>query len=129
GTIEKSLYAKKQYELLLEQTRMREELQGNESGSLAATDNMQKIVELAESPSTLYKTASAERKRELLKTMLSNLTVSGKNVEITLAIPFRIISERQKILNGGANRGTCRTWEVVMEQLLEHFTTATTSTR
>ena len=45
-----------------------------------------KTVELAKSPSSLNKTASAEQKRELLKIVLSNLTVSGKKVEIMLTI-------------------------------------------
>jgi len=69
----------------------------------------------------LYKNASPEKKRELLKTLLSNLTVSGKNVEIALAIPFRLIAERRKTLNGGAYRGTCRTWDKILENLKTHF--------
>jgi site-specific DNA recombinase len=117
GTIEKTLFTRKQSALLLEQARMKEQLTETEKGSLAAIEALENIVELAKSPSVLYKAASREKKRESLKTLLSNLAVSGKNVEVTLAIPFRIIAERQKTDDGGPNRGTCRTWELILYQI------------
>jgi len=49
--------------------------------------------------------------------MLSNLAVSGKNVDVTLALPFRLIAERDKTSIGGAYRGTCRTWEQILDEL------------
>jgi hypothetical protein len=104
--------------LLLDQTRIKEKLAGIESDACPELTNLENTVELAKNPSLLYKDASPHRKRELAKTLLSNLAVSGNNVEITLALPFRIISERDKTLSGGAYRGTCRTWEDV---LLEYF--------
>ena len=122
GTIEKSLFTRKQNALFLEQARMKEKLAETEKGSLLGMEALEKIVGLAKSPSALYKTASPERKRELLKTLLSDLTVSGKNVEMMLAIPFRLIAERQKTSYGRAYRGTCRTWEQTLEQLVKHFT-------
>jgi site-specific DNA recombinase len=121
GTIEKSLFTKKQNALLLEQARMKEQLAETEKGSLVAMETLEKTVGLAKSPSALYKTASVEKKRELLKTLLSDLTVSGKNVEMTLALPFRIIAERQKTSDGGAYRGTCRTWDILLNQLKAYF--------
>jgi site-specific DNA recombinase len=121
GTIEKGLFTRKQNALLLEQARMKEQLAENEKGSLLGIEALEKTVGLAKNPSALYKAASSESKRELLKTLLSDLTVSGKNVEMTLAIPFRIISERQEISNGGAYRGTCRTWEQTLHDLKNHI--------
>jgi DNA invertase Pin-like site-specific DNA recombinase len=121
GTIEKGLYARKQSELLLEQARMRERLAEAEKGSLDSIQALEKTVELAQSPSILYRMASPEKKRELLKVSLSNLTVSQKNVEMTLALPFRILAEREKISNGGPYKGTCRTWENTLQQLKAYF--------
>ena len=121
GTIEKNLFAGRQNALLLEQAKMKEKLAEAEGDSMRAVETLEKTVELAKSPSALYKAASTEEKRELLKTLLSNLTVSGKNVEVTLALPFRIISERQKTSDGGPNRGTCRTWEQLLEKLKTYF--------
>jgi len=120
GTVDRSLFKSKQEAILLEQARAKERLAEIEKGSCGAVACIEKAVELAKSPSMLYKTASPEKKRELLKTLLSNFVVCGKNAEITLALPFRLIAERQKTSNGRPYRGTCRTWEAVLRQLLKH---------
>src|SRR5712692_7289544 len=127
GTVDKLLFQNKQELLLREQARIKERLAEAEQGSCSSVARIEKTVELAKSPSMLYKTASPEKKRELLKTLLSNLVVSGKNVEITLALPFRLIAEREKTSNGRAYRGTCRTWEKLLEKLLKAFTNETAS--
>jgi site-specific DNA recombinase len=121
GTIEKSLFAEKQNALLLEQAKAKEKLSEAEGNSTSAIETLEKTVGLAKSPAALYKTASAEKKRELLKTLLSDLVVCGKNVELTLAIPFRLIAERQKMSDGGPYRGTCRTWEQILIKLKSYF--------
>ena len=118
GTIDKGLFQTKQGTLLLDQTRIKEKLAEIETDACPELTNLENTVELATSPSLLYKDASPHRKRELAKTLLSNVSISGKDVEITLALPFRIISERDKTLSSRPYRGTCRTWEDV---LLEYF--------
>ncbi len=102
GTIDKRLFQNKQDTLLRDQARIKEKLAEIEKGACAALTNLTNTVELAKSPSMLYKTASPERKRQLLKTLLSNLVVSEKNVEITLTLPFRLIAERDKTSIGRA---------------------------
>jgi len=121
GTIETELFTKKQADLLLEQARRKEDLAQADKGLLSTLQNLAKVVELAKSPSLLYKTASVEMRRELLKALLSNFVVSGKNVELTLAIPFRIIADRHKLRDGAPYRGTCRTWEQILNELKTHF--------
>lgn len=128
GTIDKGLFQKKQNALLQDQARIKEQLAETEKGACAALLNLTNVVELAKSPSTLYKTASSEEKRQLLKTVLSNLSVSEKNVAITLTLPFKLIAERDKTLTGRPHRGTCRTWEKLLEQLVKHFTGIITPT-
>lgn len=121
GTIAKSVFENRQQALLLEQARIREKLGEMEKGSCGALEQLANTVELAKSPSMLYKSASPEKRRELLQTLLSNLVVSGKTVEMTLALPFRLIAERPKISKGGPNRGTCRTWETILDTLQTYF--------
>src|SRR5438445_6069826 len=58
GAIEKSLFASKQRALLQEQAAVEEKLKGIETGSDVALAQLEKTVELAKSPSLLYKTAS-----------------------------------------------------------------------
>src|SRR5882724_4135451 len=110
GTIQKPLFESKQMALLLEQTAVEEKRREMENGGGAATKQLEKTVELAQSASLLYRTASTANKRKLLKILLSNVSVTGKKVEIMLSVPFRLIAERGKDDDGRLNRGTCRTW-------------------
>lgn len=121
GTIDKGSFESKQQALLKERARLAERLTEADEGVPAAAVALEKTVELAKSPSTLYKMGSSQKRRELLKTLLSNLSVTGKNVDITLAFPFRVVAERQNSPDGRANRGTCRTWEQILKQLLQQF--------
>ena len=105
----------------MEQAAIEEKLKEIENGSDAGIAQLEKTVELAKEASFLYKTASVENKRKLLRILLSNLTVSRKNVEMTLTIPFRVIAERKKDDDGRPHRGTCRTWDKTLEQLHNHF--------
>jgi len=121
GTVDKELFAKKRAALLLEQSSVAERLREVAEGFDRGLRLVEKTVELARSASNLYKMATVQRKRELLRNLLSNLSATGKNVEITLSIPFRIIAERQKDEKCGPNRGTCRTWENLLQQLNTYF--------
>jgi DNA invertase Pin-like site-specific DNA recombinase len=121
GTIDKTAFSERRDALLLDQARIKESLVEIERNSASGVTSLEKTVELAKSASILYKTASSEKKRELLKTLLSNLTVTNKNVELTLALPFRLIAEREKISDGGAYRGTCRTWDTLILKLRNYF--------
>jgi DNA invertase Pin-like site-specific DNA recombinase len=123
GAIDKSLFETKQRALLLEQTAVGEKLKEIQHGETNALKQLEKTIELAKNACLLYRTASLENKRSLLKILLSNIAVSGKNVEIMLSIPFRLIAEREKLHDGQLNRGTCRIWEKLMKMLLEHFET------
>jgi hypothetical protein len=118
GTVEKTLFSARQHALLLERARIQDQLRATEANSSAPLESIEKTVELARSPSTLYRMASPEKKRQLAKILLSNLSVSGKNVDVTLALPFRLIAEREKTTGGRPHRGTCRTWEEILNQLI-----------
>ena len=122
GTVQKELFSEKQNALLLERARARETLAEAQFSMDRNLESVEKIVELAKRPSMLYKSASLEKKRELVKTILSDVKVSGKNVEITLSVPFRIIADRQNITSGGPQRGACRTWEEKITELQDHYT-------
>ena len=119
GTIDKAAYEERRNALMLEQAKLRERLAEIEGDPASAMAALEKTVELAKSPSLLYKSASREKKRELLKILLSNATVSGKNAGITLALPFRLIAEREKLSASGPYRGTCRTWEEILQEQIQ----------
>jgi site-specific DNA recombinase len=119
GTIDKSVYGEMQRALHIERVEIKEKLAGLEGGVSNALKELEKTVELAKSPSKLYKSASSEKRRELLKSLLSNLTVSGKKVDMTLAPPFQLIAEREKTSYCRPYRGDCRTWEEIITKLKE----------
>ncbi|HEV2523419.1 MAG TPA: recombinase family protein [Candidatus Acidoferrales bacterium] len=121
GTIDKTVFASKQQEILLEQTKVKEQLADLERGEPELLKRMETTVELAKSPSIQYKRASPEKKRELVKTLLSNLTADQKNVAVTLAPPLDLIAEREKSQDGGPCRGTCRTWEELLKELFRRL--------
>jgi hypothetical protein len=122
GTVDKTLFNEKQNALLVERVRIQGMLAESRQGSTRVLEALEKTVELAKSPTMLYKAASSEKRRELVKTLLSNLRVSGKNIDITLALPFRLIAKRETYIIGRPNRGSCRTWENVITRLLQHLT-------
>jgi hypothetical protein len=121
GTIDKAVFDERRERLVLEQARIRERQAEIERDPASFVREIEKTVGLAKSPSLQYKTAPLEKKREMLKSLLSDFAASGKNVDITLALPFRLIAEREKLSEGGPCRGTCRTWEWILKKLLENF--------
>lgn len=121
GTIDKELFELKRAALLREQAAAEGRLKELEADGTATVTLIERTVELAKDACLLYRAASTQNKRQLLKTLLSNLAVSGKNVEITLAPAFQLIAEREKLQQGGLSRGSCRTWEQILETLNAYF--------
>lgn len=120
GTIDKTTYAERREALLIEQQGAKANLADLDSHNTKAMAKTERTVELAKSPSTLYKAASRDKKRDLLRILLSNLSVRGKNVEITLAVPFRLFAERESLSDGGPQRDSCRTWEHIINELINN---------
>jgi len=121
GSVEKTVFEEKQKALVREEAQLKQKLAALEAGCGGALEEIERTVELAKDASLLYKQANPERKRELLRILLSNLTVSGKNVDVELTIPFRLIAERETTSHGGPYRGTCRTLGMILNQLYKYM--------
>jgi DNA invertase Pin-like site-specific DNA recombinase len=122
GSLQKTVFEEKQKAYVWEEAELKQKLTLLENGSETAFREVEKFVELLKSPQMLYKQADHENKRELLRILLSDLTVSGKNVSLALRIPFRLVAEREKTSLCGPYRGTCRTTANLLQQLIKHFT-------
>jgi site-specific DNA recombinase len=122
GSLQKTVFEEKQKAYVWEEAELKQKLTALENGSETACREVEKFVELLKSPQMLYREADHEKKRELLKILLSNLTVSGKNVSLELRIPFRLVAERGKDSLCSPYRGTCRTTANLFQQLIKHFT-------
>lgn len=121
GSVGKVAFEEKQKALVWDEAQLRQKLAALEAEGGGALEEIERTVELAKDASSLYKQANLERKRELLRILLSNLTVSGKNVDVELSIPFRLIAERERSSCGRPYRGTCRTLGNVLEQLRKYI--------
>jgi FtsZ-binding cell division protein ZapB len=117
GSVEKTVYEEKRRALVWEETELQQKLRMLDAGRDQVLQRIEETVELAKDAPLLYQQANLENKRELLRILLSNLTVSGKNVSAVLHIPFQVIAEREKTSHGAPYRGTCRTLGVILEQL------------
>jgi hypothetical protein len=124
GSVGKLAFEEKQKALVWDEAQLRQKLTSLEAGYDTALEDIQRTVELAKGASLLYKQANPERKRELLRSLLSNLTVSGKNVDVELTIPFRVIANREKTSYGSPYRGTCRTLGHILDHLHNYFAKA-----
>src|SRR5215813_901351 len=119
--IEKELFDQRNTVLLMERKELEEKLANAKENGKSILDRIAEMVELAGSAYFQYKTAPPEEKRDLLKILTSNREVNGKNVELRLAIPFCDIANRPKISNSAPYRDVGRTFDGLLQRLLEHF--------
>jgi hypothetical protein len=121
GSLEKTVFDERQKTFVWQEADLKQKLTALEAGRDNTLKEIEDTVGLAKSPLLLYKQSDQEGKRELLRILLSDFTASGKNVSVELKIPFRLIAEREKTSQCRPYRGTCRTWERLLEQLVKHF--------
>jgi hypothetical protein len=118
GLIEQAVFDEKQKSLVWEEAQLKQRVARLDAGCDDALKEIENTVGLAKDASLLYKQANLERKRELLRILLSDLTASGENISAELKTPFRLIAEREKTSYGGPYRRTCRTMDNIMKQIL-----------
>ncbi len=109
GVIQGTLFEEKKTSLLLEKKELEEKLNFAPANKGSLPDDLEKFFELTETLPLSYEMGIPEEKREILKTVTSNLYVDGKNVAIALRSPYQEVAEREKLLNGEPYRGTLRT--------------------
>jgi hypothetical protein len=69
----------------------------------------------------LYIMALTDTKRELLRSLTSNLMVNDRNVVVALSSPFNIIARRQKGDYGDPYRGRFRTLEAMLAGVIKYY--------
>jgi site-specific DNA recombinase len=129
GTVEKPTFDEKQKQMVWEEAKIRQRAAAIEAGTDNPFNEIERIVELAKDAALLYRKANVARKRELLRILLSNLTVSAQEVDVELAIPFCYIANRAKTSYGAPYRGTCRTLGKLIDQFHNYAVTASWDAR
>jgi site-specific DNA recombinase len=120
GAIERDLFEERKQALLLERKDIEEKLAESETGSLRTFDRMEKFLELARSPRTLYESGSDEEKRNVVQEATSNRLVDGKRVVVTLSPEHLILAERRLSLYGDPFRDHSRSGRNLPEEVKSH---------
>jgi site-specific DNA recombinase len=139
GNLEKELFEKRKASLLNERLSLQEVLQKlSEDASL---NTLKSCLELAKAASILYETANELGKRDLVKMVVSNREVDGKDVYFAWDFPYELIGNRWSVLDGCPHRDQPRShtnvpikydpayaetmiaevWEKLIPRLLEWF--------
>jgi hypothetical protein len=108
GVLEKRPYEQKKVDI---ETRRRDiENKLSDAGPIAERSirSLENFLELAGDACLLYKTASKEKKRELLTELTSNRVVNAKNVGIMLNPAALALAGRPKYADGSASKETAR---------------------
>jgi DNA invertase Pin-like site-specific DNA recombinase len=108
GVLEKRLFEQKKVDIETKQRDIERKL--NDSGPVAdrSIRSLKNFLELAGNASLLYKTASKEKKRELLEELTSNRVVNAKSIGIMLNPAALALAGRPKYADGSPSEDTAR---------------------
>jgi site-specific DNA recombinase len=116
--IDKATFEGRKATILMQQQTLEEKIAQPNRPLL---ERLGKFLELAGDVYLLYKTSLPEEKRDLLKIVTSNRTVTGKNVAAALKTPFADVANRYVFSNGSPYRDRPRTLDVMIEKLMVWF--------
>lgn len=122
GAVERTLFEEKKLALLLEKKGLeerRDELAANQSD---AGKELDEFLELAQTMPLGYGIGNPSEKREILKTVTSNLLADRKDVVFELLSPFRELANLPSGTTGGPLRYRPRTErvEAVLKIVMQH---------
>lgn len=116
--IDKETFEARKAAVMMDQKALQEKIAQPQS---AIADRLSKFLELAGDAYLLYQASVPTEKRDLLKIVTSNRTVTGKNVAVTLKDPFSDVANRYNSSNGRAYRDRPRTLEAMLKKLMAWF--------
>lgn len=108
--IEKDVFEERKAGLLKERAATREVLADVETGHDGIAARLAKLLELLQTLQNKDILANPVERRDLVKTLSSNLRVKEKNLVVTWHFPFDLIVSRAICLYGAPSLDTCRTF-------------------
>lgn len=91
NVISNDVYKMKQSELMARRIRLEEKAKDLQKNSDKFSEYAENIIELCKNAPTLYKEANNSKKRQLLKLVLSNSTITGKETSLVLNPVFECV--------------------------------------
>jgi len=122
GLIDEQVFQERKTALMEKRRLLEDRFKDLKENHIRISDELERVVELAGRAYLAYKVALPDEKRDLLKTLSSNRTVSNEKVLFTLATPFNHVAKRFESFNGSPARQTARVWELLIPQILTLLT-------
>jgi site-specific DNA recombinase len=119
--VERELFEERKTALLMERMDVQEKLKQLKDNTQSVPDQLAEFLELAGTAYFQYKMGLPEEKRDLLKIVTSNRVVDGKKLVFTLSLPFSEVENRFGNSNSPPYRDIPRTWERLIQKLLDWF--------
>lgn len=107
--IEKEVFDTRKANLLRERGSLRETLADAIAGRDGISTKVRQMFELLKSLQDMDFWGDPQKRRDLIKSLSSNLVLSGKSLVVTWFSPFQVIAFRPFFGDGGPSRDTCRT--------------------
>ncbi len=124
GAFDRTLFEEKKLHLLFQRKELQERQLALAGGDQPIVQQVTEFLELVDMLPLSYRMATNNEKREILKTVTSNLTAEGKNVAIELKSPFREVANLSLVPTGAPVRGKPRTRAKKIFNLLVNYFTA-----
>jgi len=115
--IDKDLFEQRKNALLGERVGTEEKLKQWQGGKKPLSELLAEILEHSETAYLTYKLRQASEKRDLVDSLTSNRTVSGKTLTVMLNSPFDAVAGRSKTADGSPSRSIPRTWKLLSRQI------------
>jgi site-specific DNA recombinase len=117
--IEKEIFEERKTVVLMERKAIEESY--SDTNQRPVPDQLAEFFELSGAAYLRYKLGNPDEKRGLLKIITSNRTASGKEVDISLSLPFSEVANRCKNTNGVPCRDRLRTLAKTFRVILNYF--------
>jgi DNA invertase Pin-like site-specific DNA recombinase len=121
SAVDRPLFEERKFALLMERKALEESRACIGAGIDAVEKDLADYLELLKDLSLSYETANAQEKRQLLKTITSNLVADGKKLVVELHSPFLDMRKLPSVLSGSPVRDRPRTALAdIMSLLVKH---------
>jgi site-specific DNA recombinase len=116
-TVEKDLFEERKVALLFERQAVSASIKNLSENGTSIPLELQKFIELAGDMYSLYRMASPEKKRRLVKMVTSNFSCREKTLDFAFKEPFETLAKREKSINGRPSKAVHRTLDKLLTLL------------
>jgi site-specific DNA recombinase len=118
GLLDRDLFEERKASLFAEQQTLDERRRALQDPEQSGAKKLAEFLERLDSAYSLYESGTLEEQRDLIAKFTSNWVASGKEVDFTPLPEVRLVAQRAKNETGRPQRGTPRTWDALLPQLI-----------